>query len=156
MITTPFKVQDCNSKGIFSGYASVFHIIDDQNDVIKPGAFRAGLERLERKERLPKMLWQHDAKEPVGQWLFMEEDAKGLYVEGQLILEIQRAREAYALMRSKAIDGLSIGYYVRESFKAPSSHTRHITRLDLFEVSLVTFAANPLARVMHVKGFEKN
>jgi HK97 family phage prohead protease len=150
-VTRCFKIQTLNHQGLFSGYASVFDIEDEQKDIIKPGAFRKSLETLERQSRLPKMLWQHDANEPIGRWLFMEEDENGLYVEGQLILEVQRASEAYALMQSKAIDGLSIGYRVHESFKDRSLQTRHITKLELFEVSLVTFAANPAARIMNVK-----
>ncbi|MBL0942618.1 MAG: HK97 family phage prohead protease [Alphaproteobacteria bacterium] len=149
-ITSPFKIQTLNHQGLFSGYASVFNIEDEQNDIIKPGAFCRSLETLERQSLLPKMLWQHDAHQPIGRWLFMEEDEKGLYVEGQLIFEVRRAQEAYALIRSKAIDGLSIGYRVQESFKERSSQTRHITKLELFEVSLVTFAANPAARIMNV------
>jgi HK97 family phage prohead protease len=150
-VTRCFKIQTLNHQGLFSGYASVFDIEDEQKDIIKHGAFRKCLETLERQSRLPKMLWQHDANEPIGRWLFMEEDENGLYVEGQLILEVQRAREAYALIQSKAIDGLSIGYRVQESLKERSLQTRHITKLELFEVSLVTFAANPAARVTNVK-----
>lgn len=153
-VTSLFEIQTINPQGLFSGYASVFNIEDEQNDIIKPGAFYKSLENLERQSHLPKMLWQHDTHEPIGRWLFMEEDKKGLYVEGQLIFEVQRAREAYALIQSKAIDGLSIGYRVQESFKERSLQTRHITKLELFEVSLVTFAANPAARVMDVKRYD--
>ena len=42
----------------------------------------------------------------------MEEDEKGLRVEGKLALGTQRGKEVYELMKMGAIDGLSIGYKV--------------------------------------------
>lgn len=147
-----FKVTAVNDKGYFSGYASVFHHIDDQKDVVLPGAFKSSLEKWERQGGWPKMLWQHNQKEPIGRWLFIEEDHKGLYVEGQLLLDVQKANEAYALMRAGAVDGLSIGYRVVKSGREGKSCVRHISEVDLLEISVVTFAANERAKITRVKG----
>jgi hypothetical protein len=70
-------------------------------------------------------------------------------------LETQKGREAYVLLKSGAIDGLSIGFVVREAFKHPSKKRREITQIDLFEVSIVTFGSNPQALITDVKGLRR-
>ncbi len=147
--TAPLQITNVSDKGLLAGYASVFSLVDEQNDSVVPGAFSDCLQQLEHKGSLPKMLWQHNPEEPIGIWHFIEEDHKGLYVEGQLILDTQRGRDAYALIKSGAIDGLSIGYRVVEAYK--DSNVRHITKVNLLEVSIVTFAANHAAKITKVK-----
>ena len=45
----------------------------------------------------------------------MFEDSHGLFTKGQLLVnDVVRAKEARALMRAKAVNGLSIGFMVRE------------------------------------------
>lgn len=147
----PFYLKSINDKGLFYGYASVFNTIDAYGDCIMPGAFKASLQKWQSQKRVPKMLWQHSTHDPIGIWELIEEDKKGLYVEGQLLLDVQKAREAYSLIKHGAIDGLSIGYQVIESEQDHASHLRYISVLELFEVSVVTFAANLDARVTQVK-----
>ena len=76
----------------------------------------------------------------------------GLKVEGRLLIDkVGQAREAHALMQAGAVSGLSIGYWVRESSYDEKTNIRTLTKLDLVEVSLVTFPANDDARVEAVK-----
>ena len=150
-ITTHFNVKRMDSQGTLAGYASIFHVVDEQKDSVLPGAFKDSLLAWEQKKKLPKMLWQHDSSAPIGVWQFIEEDEKGLYVEGKLILDTQKSREVYALLKEGALEGLSIGYRVQESQKG-EGRVRELTKVDLFEISVVTFAANPLASVTHLKG----
>lgn len=145
------SIKSVDERGFFSGYASVFNHVDEQQDVVKPGAFKGTLEQWERQGQWPKMLWQHNQKEPIGRWHFMEEDSKGLYVEGQLLLDVQKAKEAYALMRAGAVDGLSIGFRVVKAERDHSSSLRYIKQVELLEVSIVTFAANERAKITRVK-----
>lgn len=77
--------------GHFSGYASVFGVPDLGRDVVVPGAFAASLAR--RGAAGVRLLFQHDPAEPIGRWLSLREDARGLFAEGQLNLAVQRARE---------------------------------------------------------------
>ena len=146
-----FRLRSVDEKGLFSGYASIFDTQDEQNDIVLPGAFRASLEEFDRRGKWPKMLWQHNLQEPIGRWLFIEEDAKGLYVEGQLLLDIQKAKEAYALMKAGAVDGLSIGFQVIKARREAKSGIRYIQQVRLIEISVVTYAANHEARVTRVK-----
>src|SRR3990167_3431571 len=99
----------------------------------------------------PKMLWQHEAKEPIGLWTTLYEDERGLYVEGRLALGVSRADEAYLLLKKGILDGLSIGFRTVESIYDQKQKTRLLLDLDLLEISLVTFGANSKATVQSVK-----
>lgn len=145
-----FKMQTKN-KGIIKGYGSYFDKVDQQNDIIAKGAFKKTLNAWKLSGKKPKMLWQHQASNPIGIWEHMEEDEYGLYVEGRLALGIQPARDAYVLLKEGILDGLSIGFRTIEAVQDTQRKARLILDLDLLEISLVTFGANPLARVHRVK-----
>jgi len=81
----------------------------------------------------------------------MFEDAYGLYVEGQLLLDVQKGREALALLRVGALSGLSIGYSPVRYPMDNETGVRLLAEVDLWEVSLVTFPANAAANVTVVK-----
>ncbi|KQO85042.1 peptidase U35 [Methylobacterium sp. Leaf90] len=130
--------------GHFTGYASLFGVPDLGRDTVAPGAFAASLAR--RGARGVRMLWQHDPAEPIGSWLSLKEDGRGLRVAGRLNLAVQRAREIDALMREGALDGLSIGFRVVRA--SPERGGRRLIAVDLWEVSLVTFPLQPDARVI--------
>ena len=128
------------------GYASVFGVRDRVGDVVMPGAYAASLARMAAAGRRVKLLWQHDAAQPIGVWDEIAEDGHGLRVKGRLLTEVGRGREAVALLEAGAIDGLSIGYRTLRSDRGPEGE-RRLHTLDLWEVSLVTFPMLPEARV---------
>lgn len=128
------------------GYASVFGIPDQGNDVVKAGAYGRSLAALSSKGRRVKMLWQHDPTQPIGIWDEVCEDGRGLYVKGRLLTDVGKAREAAALIAAGAIDGLSIGYRTVIAEKDGKGR-RLLSELELWEVSLVTFPMLPEARV---------
>lgn len=135
--------------GTFEGYASLFNTEDLGHDVIAPGAF---LETLRAKGAAGiKMLFQHDAAEPIGVWEEVREDAKGLYVRGRLMTAVAKAREVLALMKAGALDGLSIGFKALKSRRDAKTGVRRIEKADLWEISVVTFPMLPEARVASVK-----
>ncbi len=144
------EIKSLNKKGFFSGYASVFGVIDNHDDIILEGAFSD----LTKNAGEIKLLWQHRADEPIGIFTHIEEDDNGLYVEGQLLLEIERAREAYALLKSGALKGLSIGFRVTDFEIDDETEVRVIKKAELFEISLVTFPANDSAKILSVKSDE--
>jgi HK97 family phage prohead protease len=132
--------------GVITGYASVFGAADQGGDVVQQGAYRASLARLATSKRGIKMLWQHDPAQPIGIWDEVREDARGLFVKGRFLSEIQKGQEALALVKAGAIDGLSIGYRTIRAEKDANGQ-RLLHELDLWEVSLVTFPMLPEARV---------
>lgn len=141
------KTQLDDGQLILSGYASLFSLTDLSGDIIEPGAFGASL----RRGGSVRMLWQHQADNPIGSWTKVSEDHRGLYVEGQLTKGVARADEAWQLISNGALDGLSIGFRTIRSKKASGPNTgtgkRHILEADLWEISLVTFPMLPQARV---------
>lgn len=128
------------------GYASLFGLADQGNDVVAKGAYGASLKRLAAGGRGVKMLWQHDPAQPIGIWDEVREDDRGLWVKGRLLPEVDKGREAAALLAAGAIDGLSIGYRTVRS-ERDGKGRRLLQELELWEVSLVTFPMLPEARV---------
>jgi HK97 family phage prohead protease len=147
--TQKLTLKNFTEDGVFSGYASVFNHKDQHGDVVLKGAFEKSLHNWKQSGQLPKMLWQHDASCPIGFWTDIYEDSYGLFVKGQLLLDIQKGSEAYCLLKTGVIDGLSIGFHLVKS--SHGAHGRLIQDVDLQEISLVTFAANEQARVRDVK-----
>lgn len=148
----PLEIKHIKAQGSFSGYASIFHVMDLHHDQVMPGAFKFSLERWMKKQRWPFLLWQHNLSEPIGYWTHIQEDQKGLFVEGQLLLEIQRGKEAYSLIKKGVVEGLSIGFRPIVTRKDKTQRVRKLFQVDLVEISLVTLAANPEARLQEVKG----
>lgn len=154
-LARPFEVKSVEDDGTFSGYGSVFHVEDFHKDIVAPGAFAKSLAGWKSKNQLPPVLWQHNSSQPVGPYLEMYEDDNGLFVKGQLLREdVTLAREAHALMRAKAVTGLSIGYRVIVDEYDREAGITTLKELDLWEVSIVTFPANELARIEDVKSIE--
>lgn len=135
--------------GQFEGLASIFGVADLGKDVVERGAFTDSLAR--RGASGVRLLWQHDPAEPIGRWLAIREEPRGLFVRGQLSLAVARAREVHALMREGAVDGLSIGFRTLRARTDPRSGLRRLLQVDLWEISVVTFPLMPLARVSAVK-----
>jgi uncharacterized protein len=142
------QVKSLDTMGRFAGYASVFDVVDNQKDIILRGAFA---ETLKGRVGDIKMLWQHQQDEPIGIFKKIFEDASGLYVEGKLLLDVARAKEAYALLKEGAIGGLSIGYSPTQYRLHEKTGTRLISTVELWEISLVTFPANEAAKITVVK-----
>lgn len=135
--------------GVFEGYASLFNREDLGHDVIAPGAFRDSLKS--RGTQRIKMLFQHDPAEPIGVWDEIREDTRGLYVRGRLMTAVAKAREVLALMRAGALDGLSIGFKTVKARRDAATGVRRLDKVDLWEISVVTFPMLPGARVESVK-----
>lgn len=149
-----FELKAPKEDGTFEGYGSVFNIVDGGDDIVLPGAFTESLAAQKAAGRLPAMLWQHRQSEPMGVYTSMEEDAVGLKVVGQLALKTARGAEAYELMKMGALSGMSIGYVTRDDSWDRVTGVRSLKKLDLYEVSLVTFPMNDASRVSSVKSIE--
>lgn len=157
--TVPFEATKVDTDGrTFEGYASTWRDPsrdkpDHTGDMVILGAFKKSLAERGGKVR---MLWQHDPNQPIGKWLEMREDDKGLFVKG-MVSDTRLGRDALALLRDHAIDSMSIGYDAlpggTEYAKAKSGETvRLLKEVRLWEVSLVSFPADEAAKVTAIKG----
>jgi HK97 family phage prohead protease len=143
------KFSEPSEAGEFSGIASVFGEVDLMGDQVAPGAFRKSLAQHKAKGRMPLMLWSHQLDQPIGRWLDIRESAEGLVVKGKLLLDVARAREVYAMLKEKVVDGLSIGFRTVDSVRTKTG--RLLKEIDLAEVSVVSLPALASARVTSVK-----
>jgi HK97 family phage prohead protease len=145
-----FELKALTEAGTFEGYGSVFGVKDSYDEIVAPGAFAESL----ASGKMPALLWQHRSGEPIGVYTEMVEDNIGLKVSGQLAMKTARGAEAYELLKLKAISGLSIGFMTREDSYDRVTGIRTLKKVDLWEVSLVTFPANDAARIQGVKAIE--
>lgn len=126
---------------IIHGYASVFDVVDRQNDIVLRGAFSEAIKQFESGRTIP-ILWQHDQEKPIGMIEKMEEDEYGLFISARILRDVWYGREAMSLISSQVICGFSIGYNILNHHVDYDSETRLIYKIDLWEISVVTFPAN--------------
>ncbi len=142
------EIKGIDQEGKFSGYASTFGNVDLVGDIVQKGAF---LNTIQKGASKVFMFWQHDPTIIVGEFTKLVEDAKGLFFEGQLFIKnIQQAAEAHFLMLKGLIKSVSIGYSIEEK-AYDQNNNRLLKQVDLMEISLVTFPANPKATIDSVK-----
>ncbi|MDB5569078.1 MAG: phage prohead protease, family [Hyphomicrobiales bacterium] len=144
----PLALERVDARGRFEGYASVFGVVDLGRDMVMKGAFAATLKR--RGAGGVRLLWRHDPAQPLGAWLALAEDQRGLRARGQLDLATPASRRAFAQMREGALDGLSIGYRALRQSRAGPGGVRRLHVIDLMEISLVDHPMLPQARVSPV------
>jgi HK97 family phage prohead protease len=154
-LTQSFTVQSANpTSGTFGGLASAFNTMIDSwvPTRIKRGAFQKTLR--DNKHRI-KVLYQHDATLPIGIPTRMEETDRGLYVEAK-ISQTTTGKDCLILLKDKVITEMSIGFdpvrfeMVNETINGNTVPVRHITELQLWEFSPVTWGANRDAVVTSV------
>lgn len=151
-----FQIKAVDDEGQIEGYASVFGgAPDSYGDIIAPGAFAASLTRHKRAGTAPLMLWGHDASQPpIGNWVDVAEDGKGLWVQGAIDIEDPMGLRVHRALKRKAMKGLSIGYETLDSESDPKRPgVRILKEVELWEVSPVNFPAQPRAAVDNVKAY---
>lgn len=147
-----FEPTEVKEDGTFGGYCSVFDNTDSYGDVVKKGAFIDSINAWSAKGKMPPILWQHDRGDVIGVWTKLFEDEHGLYGEGRLLVDdVAKAREAHALLKHGAIDGLSIGYSLNKWSFNEDEEVLELLAVDLKEISVVTFPANDDSRIDSVK-----
>lgn len=151
MKTKEFRldVKNLAEDGTFEGYGSIFGNVDCYRESVVKGAFSKSLKKHEQDNNPVLMLWQHSWEDPIGVWKELKEDDRGLYGVGEINLDVQKGREAYSLMKQRALTGLSIGY--KEVKYTDNAEVRLLEEIDLYEISPVTFPANEEARISAVK-----
>jgi HK97 family phage prohead protease len=144
-ITRKFDLKAQAEPNMFGGYGAVYGAVDSDGDIIVPGAFADSI-----KNDLPVLLWQHNTKEPIGRFVEVNDNEKGLYVKGQLST-LGKGAEAYELISMGALNGLSVGFITQEATREAKTGIRTIHKAKLMEISVVSFPANDAARIDMVK-----
>nr|BAL54536.1 hypothetical conserved protein [uncultured prokaryote] len=86
-----------------------------------------------------KLLWQHDATQPVGRVLALREDERGLWYEAG-ISETATGAQLREQIRDRTLDSVSVGFVPTEY--SGTDMVLIVTRAVLYELSLVTWPAN--------------
>lgn len=135
--------------GTFEGRASVYNNTDLDGDIIAPGAFK---EIVTTKDGHVRVLNQHRMAEPIGK-AKVTDQPDGLHFSGQLLLSDPAARRVHELMKADIVDGMSIGFDILPNGSEwdKDGTVRTIKAAKLWEISVVTFGANPEARITGVK-----
>lgn len=152
------KAAPEEGEGVFTGYASTYDR-DLYDDVIVKGAYASCLAEDYKGtgEGIP-IYWNHDYSTPmnlIGASLSAHEDDKGLAFTGKLDLDSPEGMRAYEHLKTGRVHQMSIGFIPQETAWVKSEGDRYqhreIRKIKLFEVSLVTCAANQQAEVDEVK-----
>ncbi len=140
-----FEIKSLAEDGVFEGMAAIYGNVDQQGDIIAPGAFARTL--ADHGNQVP-LLWQHNMAAPIGKAV-LADTPQGLAITGKLALGVSVARDAYESLKARIVGGLSIGFDTIRA--AADGSNRVLKELRLYEVSLCTFPANELATVTSVK-----
>jgi HK97 family phage prohead protease len=150
--TLEIKAVTDGKKRTFTGIAST-PSTDRMGDVVEPkGA----------KFKLPiPLLWQHDSADPIG-WIHSARVTdKGIEVEGEVAnfdeegpLK-QRLTQAWQMLKSKLVRGLSIGFNALEHEQIKGTFGLRFTSWEWLELSAVTIAANEEASILAIKSADE-
>jgi HK97 family phage prohead protease len=141
-VTAPLEIKlgvATAKTGELEGYASRFDSGPDRyGHVVEPGAFAATIAEHKAAGRMPAMLWSHEMTLPIGRWLELREDSRGLLAKGQLNLRTDHGRDAFEHLEAGDVDGLSIGWLpAKGGASFDSDGTVRLKAIQLFEISVV-------------------
>jgi len=142
LLTLSKKSLEDSEAGHFEGYLSVFNVVDKQKDIVGPGAWHIA------RTPLP-VIYRHNRDEILGEITEFKEDDVGLFVKGDLDLNVSRAREIHSLMKKKLVNYMSPGYITRQD--TFEGNARRILVGDVYECSLTPWPANEGAAITEVK-----
>lgn len=123
---------------LFCGYASVFNVLDNHNDIILPNAIC----NIDSIKNIP-ILWQHDVKKPVGKVIDAYIDDIGLFIYADINQELIYGKEAYSSLKSNTINGLSIGYKINKNYI--KDNIGYLEDIKIIEISIVSLPANEMS-----------
>ena len=134
---------------IVEGYAALFGVADQMQDVVRAGAFAASLVR--RSAPLP-LLVEHEPRLVAGIWTDVREDGRGLFLCGEIRDDQPGAARAKRMI-ARGVDGLSIGFVPIVQHRTKAG--RVLSEIELLEVSIVTHPMQPQARFKLAQAFAR-
>ena len=150
-LTVPLELKAISDRGEIEGHGSTFGNVDLGGDIVMPGAFKRSLAEHRKAGTMPQMFWMHQPDKVPGMWTEMAEDDKGLWVKG-VLADTALGREMRTLATMKAVRGLSIGYKTLPGgIDFDDDGNRLLVEMGLWEVSMVSLAMNPIARIEAAK-----
>lgn len=146
---------DAGEPGVLQGWASVYNVVDQQDDIVLPGAFRKTLQEWRSSGRVIPLVLDHDhsSEGVIGSLTVAQETPYGLKFTAKYS-SVKRAQDARMKAKEGHLAGLSIyGPIFKKSFEARDGRElRLLHEVGLTEVSLTPFPANTKALVTSAKG----
>ena len=150
-----FELKE-GENGIVEGYASTWtKTPDSYGDIVIKGAFTDTLKKRKATGHPFPLCFNHDFDQIIGAVFEAEEDDYGLKIRASF-LDTPAAQEKRELVKEGIVWQFSFAYSVLGS-EAPTEEEKKqgifqkLTKLDLYEVSLVTVPANQTAVVTEIK-----
>ena len=144
IVCSEIKVERQDTNLYIEGYGAYFGNVDSYGDIIRAGAFAPFLASEDAKR--VKLCWQHNFDDVIGVIEEMKEDERGLWFRAK-ISNTTLGKDAATLIEDGALNEFSIGYGVKAA-EYPNDQpgvSRILTDVYLYEISLVSRAANPKA-----------
>ena len=101
------------------------------------------------------LLWQHNAAEPIGHVTHAKVTTDGIAIRAQIAKGVlPRIDEAWALIKSGLVRGLSVGFRALDAEPIPNSFAVKFKAWEWLELSAVTIPMNAQASIHTVKQFD--
>lgn len=150
-----------NENGGIAGYFSTYDVEPDSyGDIIEPGAFTETFKKREESGHPFPLCFNHDFSAIIGAVDSVKDTEKGPYIEAHF-LDTQLAQDVRKMLQSGAIYQFSFAYDVLQNRKPTTEENAKgisnvLTKLDVFEISVVTVPANQNAVATEVKAGRRN
>ena len=142
--------------GMIAGFFSTYdEEPDSYGDIIRPGAFTETIKKRTESGHPFPLCFNHDFSQVIGAVDKIEDTEKGPYIEAHF-LDTALAQDVRKMLKSGAIYQFSFAYDVL-GWEEPSEAQRKagiwniLTKLEVFEISVVTVPANQNAVATEVK-----
>lgn len=152
------KAKD-DGTGMIAGYFSTYdEEPDSYGDIIKPGAFTETIKKREESGHPFPLCFNHDFSSIIGAVNSITDTEKGPYIEATF-LDTELAQDVRKMLQSGAIYQFSFAYDVL-GWEEPNEEQKKkgifniLTKLEVFEISVVTVPANQNAVATEVKSVE--
>lgn len=151
-----------SDNGTITGYASTWtREPDSYGDVVAKGAFTECIEQIKAEGKVLPLLFNHDANNInayIGTVYDLEEDEHGLKFTAEFD-DTPEAQKARKLALSGRVVKFSFAYDILDQDEVTLEDGRKVNelrKLNIHEVSLVLYPANPDTSVVEVKSGRRN
>lgn len=155
-----FELKSADDNGKVEGYASTWtKTPDSYGDIVVKGAFTETLQKRAETGHPFPLCYGHDLNQIIGKVDKIEEDDTGLKIEASF-LSSALAQEKRELVKEGIVWQFSFAYDILGA-EQPTEEERKsgimqkLTKLDLYEISLVPVPANQTAIVTDIKSAEE-
>jgi hypothetical protein len=145
--------------GLIEGYFSTYEKTPDSyGDIIEPGAFTETIKAREESGHPFPLCFNHDFSAVIGAVDSVKDTEKGPFISAHF-LDTQQAQDVRKMLQSGAIYQFSFAYDVLGARRPTEEEEKAgvmnvLTKLEVFEISVVTVPANQNAVATEVKSME--